>query len=464
MAFKDIWRPRIDGVNNADSSAVNEIAEAVIDNENAIKKNATAILGKQDKLSKEQLENIDKVPDKQEALTEEQLQNIQDVPNKADADYVNKTFTNILKGSAIGQSVNLTDVSPIEHNLDVKVKSKNISVVTRYANATGTNNLLVECVTIPMEVGKVYTASWDTKVSDVRCWFTLYQSYREFISQSQNMNSCDGTRKYYTFKIISKPGGLGGWALRQSNSAIAEECPISNFMLEEGEVATEYTPYMADVSGVSVKKYGKNLLDINNIAKLVNANAVVEGNSLLITKTNTTNAFSNVYYTFGDLSQYVGKTLTLNCKNESSYAWIAYIGGYSDGWVSPPSLIGKQIDGNTETSFTFTVPEIDDASELCLRIQSGNNSIATNETYKLSNIQVEIGEVSTEYEPYKEPTTYNVNADGTVEGVTSVYPTTTLLTDTGAVVDVTYNRDINKAFAELEEKLTQAIVSLGNNI
>jgi hypothetical protein len=30
MAFKDTWKPRIDGVDVADSSAVNEIAEEVI--------------------------------------------------------------------------------------------------------------------------------------------------------------------------------------------------------------------------------------------------------------------------------------------------------------------------------------------------------------------------------------------------------------------------------------------------
>jgi hypothetical protein len=30
MAFKDEWRPRIDGVDDADSSAVNEIAKEVI--------------------------------------------------------------------------------------------------------------------------------------------------------------------------------------------------------------------------------------------------------------------------------------------------------------------------------------------------------------------------------------------------------------------------------------------------
>ena len=39
MDLKDTWKPRVDGVDNADSSAVNEIAEAVIRNEEDIKQN-----------------------------------------------------------------------------------------------------------------------------------------------------------------------------------------------------------------------------------------------------------------------------------------------------------------------------------------------------------------------------------------------------------------------------------------
>lgn len=39
MALKDTWKPRVDGVDDADSSAVNEIAEAVIQNENDIEQN-----------------------------------------------------------------------------------------------------------------------------------------------------------------------------------------------------------------------------------------------------------------------------------------------------------------------------------------------------------------------------------------------------------------------------------------
>ena len=68
---------------------------------------------------------------------------------------------------------------------------------------------------------------------------------------------------------------------------------------------------------------------------------------------------------------------------------------------------------------------------------------------------------STEFEEYREPEVYPVEADGTVKGVTSLYPTTTLYTDKpGALIMVEYNRDTTKVI----EQLTNAIISLGGNI
>ncbi len=92
--------------------------------------------------------------------------------------------------------------------------------------------------------------------------------------------------------------------------------------------------------------------------------------------------------------------------------------------------------------------------------------------------QLETGTSATAYTPYvsdlskvtvkayeTDPTdikaTYTPNEDGTVEGVTAISPTTTLTTDnSGVVLNCEYNRDINKAFAELQ----QAIISLGGNL
>lgn len=75
--------------------------------------------------------------------------------------------------------------------------------------------------------------------------------------------------------------------------------------------------------------------------------------------------------------------------------------------------------------------------------------------------QIEVGTTATEYEEYREPKKFAVSEDGTAENVTSLYPTTVLMSDTpGFIIDCEYNRDINKAFDELK----QAILSLGGNI
>ena len=65
--------------------------------------------------------------------------------------------------------------------------------------------------------------------------------------------------------------------------------------------------------------------------------------------------------------------------------------------------------------------------------------------------QLELGTTKTDYEPYIAPTEFTPTADGTVNGVTSLYPNTTLTTGTdGVIINCEYNRDINKAFAALE--------------
>ena len=74
--------------------------------------------------------------------------------------------------------------------------------------------------------------------------------------------------------------------------------------------------------------------------------------------------------------------------------------------------------------------------------------------------QIELGTTATTFEPYQGQT-YPPAADVIVSGVKSLYPITTLMTDTeGVIIEAEYNRDINKAFAELQ----QAIISLGGNV
>lgn len=68
MALRDTWKNKVDGVDDVLAEHINLIAETVIKNEDDIKKQGEE---KQDKLTDEQLENIEKVPE-----MEEQIENI----------------------------------------------------------------------------------------------------------------------------------------------------------------------------------------------------------------------------------------------------------------------------------------------------------------------------------------------------------------------------------------------------
>ena len=79
--------------------------------------------------------------------------------------------------------------------------------------------------------------------------------------------------------------------------------------------------------------------------------------------------------------------------------------------------------------------------------------------YIKHNMQIELGAVSTDYEPYVEPIEYISDQDPIK--IPSLYPTTVLYeAGGGGVVTAEYHRDINKAFAELQN----AFLSLGGNI
>ena len=74
-------------------------------------------------------------------------------------------------------------------------------------------------------------------------------------------------------------------------------------------------------------------------------------------------------------------------------------------------------------------------------------------------LQIELGTTATEYEPYVEPITYTADENGNV-AVPSIYPTTTLIADSGVTITAEYNKDTNKVI----ESLVNAIISLGGNV
>jgi hypothetical protein len=133
--------------------------------------------------------------------------------------------------------------------------------------------------------------------------------------------------------------------------------------------------------------------------------------------------------------------------------------------------IGNIVAGNAITNATFT---INSGEKFFICNGSGTDTLAkTKKHFGWFDIQLEKGTKATPYTPFVEDVStvkltveesgaiYTPNADGTVEGVKSIYPNMTLMTDKqGVLVECEYNKDTNKVI----ENLVNAIISLGGKL
>lgn len=217
---------------------------------------------------------------------------------------------------------------------------------------------------------------------------------------------------------------------------------------------------ITDVSPIehnmAVKLSNKNLLDINNHPATTQVNKVVDGDSMTVTR-NTTNLYTVSF----NVSLEAGKTYTISCESVTEVAdyWGWYV-RYEDGTYS------NNQTGNRSTVRTITLTK--NADRVYFRFGYGELTQST-----IVRPQVTESIEVLPYTPYiadlsgirltveENGTTYKSNADGTVEGVKSIYPNTTLTTDTsGVLIECEYNKDTNKVI----EELTNAIIALGGNV
>lgn len=384
----------------------------------------------------------------------------------ANKEYADDNFANALKGTASDVSIRVDDVSPVEHTLGVKISSKNmIPFYNRHGTAT--------------DNGITYTV--DDLVITTNGTVTGNQS-QYFLFSSQNLaQGVLNVNPAETFYISGCPEGgsastyyLGvllykdttnvatfketgnGFLLYQPDVDynrvlfkiyITKDITVNNLVfkpqMERGSTATPFTLYLPDVTTVTVTRCGKNLIQYP------------------FSSTTSTNGITATYNDNG--------SVTLNgTASASAYFWTTLTSPYLEagktyaisgcpkgGSINTYALLGTQyapLDIGEGATYT---PDADGKKNLAIFV--AKNTAVENLTFFP---QIELGTVVTPYEPYRGQT-YTPSADGTVSGVKSLYPTITLTTNnSGAIINAEYNRDINKAFAELQ----QAIISLGGNV
>lgn len=356
----------------------------------------------------------------------------------ASAASLKNDFSNALKGNLSGPVIRVDDVSPVEHFPVVKVHGKNLfhSDIDKSGLLSG----------LSYDISKNNSAVILSGVATQENALQLPDSFSlpkgTYTVSVVNLNSSDRVylRNQTNGEVIInhiKPTAPKTFTLTEDAEirtyiVFKENSTYNNtnvqIQIEHGEAATEYTPYI-DPATITLTSCGKNIHQckaktqtINGVTFTVNADGSVTANG---TATKAT------FIGLGSLSVKVGEKYRLSGSPAGSGfdTYLLYIHNNTTG-----SDIYDLGEGKTFTA---------NAGDLGLTIAVYANTTVNNLTFKP---MVVYGEEIEAFEPY-DGATYTPNTDGTVEGLTSISPTMTFLTDhEGITIDCEYNRDINEAF------------------
>ena len=239
---------------------------------------------------------------------------------------------------------------------------------------------------------------------------------RAYSPTSENAQSgkavAEALKAERTYANNSFSGALRG-------SASGEAVRLTDVSPLEHEIKIKLTAESnySDFSGVTLKRYGKNLLPYPyyNTTKTVNGITFTDNGDGSVTISGT--ATGGAYFYLQTNADYGAEEINSVTKpfNNNGVYTICKRMHYNP--------INKTVTINIHPNTTI------------------------NETVYP---QVELGVKATDYEAYVSPTEYTPSSDGTVTGVTGNSEDITLMTDTaGVTVNAEYNKDINKVISEL---------------
>lgn len=212
---------------------------------------------------------------------------------------------------------------------------------------------------------------------------------------------------------------------------------------------------VTDLTAVKVSRYRKNLTNsLTDIKHEQNTYIISRDNGIVTLGSKNVITYSSQARLYDKILSAGTYTFSFDCTIENTkkctkpnhvQVWV------DDNYFSQP-IYDMTKDGTYHRSFNFKITK---NSRVWIRfyfnvdkITEVSDTIITKAMF--SNVQLELGSTATDYEPYTSKTDYIPTADGTVNGVTSLYPNTTLMTNTdGVIIDCNYYKDIDKAFNEL---------------
>lgn len=373
---------------------------------------------------------LDSIPDEYEELS-------QDVSTNAAR--INELASTI-KGSMSGEIVVADDVSPVEHTPKIWVHGKNLLNIpdtTVEGNYAWCNKVIGSFELAP----GTYTISVDffqqgTDFSKPAISARKYESVT--VQYASTSSTEESGRLKLTFTIPDDEKGFTLYAYSNVTANTLEtSCVFSNFQIEKSSVATEYTPYI-DASTVELTRCGK---------------AIFSKSSQIVSGENKPWASLLVAAVKVPPGDYVASCRFKQTGTDKTTVSMS-VRTYNDYAVPFGDASSSEIEGNLLKQFTVTPG----SGGFQIFLYSNQPNIALTTECSFENICVEAGTKATGYEVYK-GAKFTPNEDGTVDGVTSLSPYMTILTDTeGVTVECEYNIDtktyIDNKIKELVEGVT----------
>lgn len=390
-------------------------------------------------------------------------------------------FANALKGSASGQGyVVVKDVSPLEH--EIKVQLSNSSgggeeSVSQTATLNGTMRELLldepsskvhvkfeqvdtycDGAIVPLVDGEdlkavsevIFTpAYWyGEQLTLLDITYTITDSTLEWKGTYTSLTNTEAEPEDISGNYTLSSSGqkiIGFYQIYDSPEDNPDHSDGGEYM--ENSLDIIVSVLANSFSGVAVTVGGKNLFNLETLVqKVLNKEGSWNKSSYYVVsipfKPNT-----KYYLKCNGTRTTEGGVTIVSVKYEVNTSIQDAVGIANTTWGAERAVTTDET-GNIYFGFAGTGAVV--PSENIVRTQ-----------FEAAMLQIEEGATATEYEPYIEPVIYTANADGSVDGVKSIYPSTSVsVEDASTVVNIEYNRDINKAFAELQA----AVISLGGNV
>ena len=370
------------------------------------------------------------------------------------------TFSNALKGNLYGAVVRADDISPVDHALKVYVHGKNI-IPFPYISAAKTEGGITYTIGADRGITLSGTATAYTSFSvldttNIPAGDTLYIG---LTGESENViiqvNVLDKYNALLASASTDQSRTIDMTAYPTAARIMAEVKRGVNGVATSGTVypmvstvTAEYEPYI-DPSTITVTRSGKNLIPLFT----KNYTYTFRGVTHTCSATNNTITLNGTAEVGGGRTGLKVAATPFKIVKGARYTLQAKIvsgtGGEFNCYVSSADSENRVIaycNGTAPVSFTAT-----DDVECFLGINQMEGVTYGNAVIQF---QLEAGGAATPMETYS-GVQITPSADGTVEGITSISPTTTLSTDTAnAFINCEYNRDINVVIADIYNKIT----------